>query len=317
MNTDNYEINSETLKHYRKDIGFSQEDLACRVGVKANTVYRWETGKCKVRQSHQDQLASVLGASLKQLREPLPAHKKNETEKPNSRLKSTISEQANVALGIVSDTYHINRDAILDIAPFMFHVFAAASLGRRAETLDEISKEIETVMKVCNEKIPYITDKLYFDNEMSAYSLVEEQDAIEANQLFFSDSYHIPDDVNDISTNPFAQFLKSFVDLVPENLSGIFDIEWRNDELPKYHITESYIRNILLVPVDDNLLEQIMELVLNGKMQLKEINVRSVGFSDPLPEGLKGSIIKGIRKKVAEKQAAHQASKQPTSGEDQ
>ena len=315
MNSENHEINSETLKRYRKDRERSQKDLAVRMGVKPNTVSRWETGESKVTQKNQKKLADALGVSVKQLREPHPANKEGALDKPDPRTKIKISESAKVALDIVSETYHINRDAIMDIAPFMFHAVAAASLGRRAEILDEINKEIETVMKACNEKIPYISDKLYFDNEMSAYSLYEEQEAIDKNQLFFSDK--VSGEVNDISTNPFSQFLKSFIDLMPEKLSGLFEVEWRNDELPRYHITDSFIREIIHAPVDDDLFEQIKELVLNGSMQLKEINVRSVGFSDPLSEGLKESIINQIKDMVAEKQAGLKGSKQPASGEDQ
>ena len=312
MNSDNYEINSEALKHYRKAMGCSQKKLAGRIGVKTNTVYRWEKGG-KVRQSHQKQLSVVLGVSLKQLREPVPAHKLRTLENLDPRTNSTISETANVALDIVSETYHVNRDAIMDIAPFMFHAVAAASLGRRAVKLDEMDKEVEKVREICLEKLPF-SGGVFIEDSMTGGSLSEEQDAINNNQLFFSDN--ISDDVNDISTNPFSLFLKSFVDLMPEKLSGLFEVEWRNDELPKYHVTDSFIRDILRVPVDDDLLKQIMELVLNGNMQLKEINVRSVGFSNPLPEDLKEVIINQIKEMVAEKQAAHQVSKQSASGED-
>ena len=316
-NSENYEINSETLRYYRKFREYSQEDLAVRIGVKPNTVSRWEMGKFKVTQKYHQQLVEVLGVSLEVLGEPVPAHKLRALENIDTRTNATISVTAKMALDIVSETYHINKDAIMDIAPFMFHVIAAASLGRRAEKLDEVNKEIGAVMEACNEKIPYISDKLYFDNQMCAYSLFEEEEAIDNNQLFFSDK--ISDDVNDISTNPFSLFLKSFVDLTPEKLNELFEVEWRNDELPRYHITESFIRDILLIPVDEDLLKQIMELVLNGSMSLKEINYRaSAGWmSNDFIEKNKEALINMIKELVAEKHAAHQTSKQPASGEDQ
>lgn len=316
MNSENHEINSEALKYYRNEKSYSQADLANLLRVATNTVSRWETGETKVTQKNQRKLVNVLGFPLKWLREPLPEHKKRTSEKRGPRAGSTISESAKVALDIVSETYHINRDAIMDIAPFLFHAVAAASLGRRAAKLDEMDKELEKVMEICQEKLPYIPGGVFIESSKDGGSLALEQDAINDNQLFFS--YDISHDVNDISTNPFSQFLKSFTDLMPERLSELFEVEWRNDELPRYHVTDSFIREILLIPVDDDLLEQIMELVLSGSMSLKEINYRvsAAWMNDESKERFRGDIINEIKKKVAEKQASHHASKQPVTGED-
>ena len=73
---------------------------------------------------------------------------------------------------------------------------------------------------------------------MAGGSLLEERESIDNNKLFFSEDYHIPDDISDISTNPFAQFLKSFIVLMPEKLSELLEVEWRNDDLPRYHIAD-------------------------------------------------------------------------------
>jgi len=255
---------------------------------------------------------------LEKLRCPISLHKE---EKEELKISLEISEKATVALDIVSEKYSINKDAIMEIAPFMFHVIAAASLGQRATKLDEIDKEIESFQNFLNvEKAPHIKDSINI--KMSTDEVFDQEiDAINNNKLFFMDEYDIPDDVSDISANPFSQFLKSFIDLMPEKLSGLLEVEWRKNDLPRFDITtsylKSYVREILLVSVDDELLEKTVELVLNGKIKLKEINYKrfSKGYSKNLIEDIEKNIRMEIKKTVMEKYKEYQSPIQTDSGE--
>ena len=310
MNLENHSINTEALKYFREDKQYSQVVLANECEVGKNTVHRWEKGESNPSLKHQKKLTKALGITIDQLKEPPPIKERSE-----ARIKTTISDSANVALEIVSETYHINKDAIIDFAPLMFHALAAASLKERTTKLDEMDKAIEQFQKSSMEKLPYISNGglSIIERSTEGGRLLEEQEAINSNHLFFSGD--ITNDVYDISTNPFSQFIKPFLDSMSGELNNIFDIKWRNNELPKFCITDSYIRKLIVVPAEDDLFEKIKELLFNGKMTLKEINVRDSGLS---PEGLErmaGNISSDLNERVMEKYAEYKSSKKNTLGE--
>jgi len=299
MNSENNEINAKALKYYRTEMDYSQEELAKKIRVSPNTISRWELGNFKVKEERQEELATVLGIKTKQLRATPPTKMKADPRAPY-----TFSPKAKLALDIISETYHINRDEIIDFVPFLFHAFAAASLGKRATNLNEMDQEIEKLMEYSREKLPYLKDGIFIEDTSNNDYTFEEKEAINNNQLFVSSD--ITDDINDISVNPFSQFLKSFMDIMPEKLEGHFKIEWKNDELPKYYISDSYIREVLVVPVDNELLEKIKVLILNGKMQFKEINVLGSGLSIKAIEELKEEILNQIKAEVMKKYSSYQ-----------
>jgi transcriptional regulator with XRE-family HTH domain len=52
------------LKKTREDAGFTQTELAVRVGVKSSSVKDWEVGKCMPNAERLGLLASVLKVPL-------------------------------------------------------------------------------------------------------------------------------------------------------------------------------------------------------------------------------------------------------------
>lgn len=55
------------IRQLREDLGWRQEDLADRVGVKKVTVQRWETGKTSISDVHRRSLSRVLRTSVAML----------------------------------------------------------------------------------------------------------------------------------------------------------------------------------------------------------------------------------------------------------
>lgn len=55
---------SVRLKELRLQHGFSQEELAEKIGIKQNTYSDWENGKCKPNYEKLEKIADFLGVSL-------------------------------------------------------------------------------------------------------------------------------------------------------------------------------------------------------------------------------------------------------------
>lgn len=55
------------LKHYRKKVGISQVDLADKVGVKPNTIWRWENDMTTPSVEIAKKLAEILSISESEL----------------------------------------------------------------------------------------------------------------------------------------------------------------------------------------------------------------------------------------------------------
>ena len=58
---------ADRLKEYRRDRGFSQEDLAERLGVSRQAVSKWETGTSDPSTSNLLALAKLYGISPEEL----------------------------------------------------------------------------------------------------------------------------------------------------------------------------------------------------------------------------------------------------------
>lgn len=69
----------EKIKHRRKELKWSQRDLAAKMGYNHSTVTRIETGKIDIPQSRIMQFAEVLGVSVAYLMGWEEVQKKNDT----------------------------------------------------------------------------------------------------------------------------------------------------------------------------------------------------------------------------------------------
>ena len=58
------EVAVKTIRELREGKGWSQLELANRVGVTPSTVYNWERGKYEPRASQFRQIAEVFGVSM-------------------------------------------------------------------------------------------------------------------------------------------------------------------------------------------------------------------------------------------------------------
>ncbi|NCC58849.1 MAG: XRE family transcriptional regulator [Synergistales bacterium] len=63
----------ETLKILRTQAGFTQSQLAEKVGLSLNTILNFEKGRREPRSSDLQKIAVVLGCEISELLNPLPS----------------------------------------------------------------------------------------------------------------------------------------------------------------------------------------------------------------------------------------------------
>ena len=54
----------KTIRQLREERGWSQFELATRIGVTPSSIYNWESGRFEPRASQLRQLAQVFGVSM-------------------------------------------------------------------------------------------------------------------------------------------------------------------------------------------------------------------------------------------------------------
>ena len=310
MTSSNNKINNSTLKYYREKKGLSQKLLAEGIGVGKDTVYKWEKGTQTVRLTNQNKIAKVLGIPLTRLQKEIIEDNSSQ-HGSDSKIKIEISKSTKVALDIVSETYHINPNLLLDFAPYLFHIVAAASLGEREQKVNEVEAAISSTIELSESLLPHKSIGLIYEDEY-----FEEWEAIKNNQLFDLEDN---ENLDTVSGNPFSMFLQAFIKMMPKKLSEVFEAEWKKDQLPGYHISDSFIRSLIRIPVPQDLFEQIKELILNGQIETTYIQ-NQYRYSDKFIEKHRNDIVKEIvkeiKKDISEKFKEYQASKQKKSGEE-
>ena len=62
----------KTIRQLREERGWSQFELATKLGVTPSSVYNWESGRFEPRASQFRQLATVFGVSMDDIELPEP-----------------------------------------------------------------------------------------------------------------------------------------------------------------------------------------------------------------------------------------------------
>jgi transcriptional regulator with XRE-family HTH domain len=131
-------LNPDALKLYRRQRGWSQEQLASESRISKTQISRWERGNqvAGSRQSSRDRLCRALGVKWEQLTRPL---KDDDSWKLLNRvpLKGQIDGAARTVLTLVQRRFGLTDEAIMNLAPLAVLILAEQSLRARQTALDE------------------------------------------------------------------------------------------------------------------------------------------------------------------------------------
>jgi transcriptional regulator with XRE-family HTH domain len=75
----------EGIRYYRNKFGLTQTELASKIGVSLDTVWRWESGKREPRSSELLKMATFFGCTIDKLINPIS---------PRERRSGRVKEKA-------------------------------------------------------------------------------------------------------------------------------------------------------------------------------------------------------------------------------
>lgn len=289
------DINIESLKFFREKLNLTQEGLAKKVPVDKGTYNRWETGKVKIRPTNQERLAKALGVSLEKLRHPVS---QDSLAKVQANKNLELTPKTRTAIEIVADTYHVSPRDVIDLAPYLFHIIAGASLGARKQKTDEAASALAHALKFAEDALPHMSSAFGMTvNNLQEGELYEEIEAIN-NQQLFNVEFAYSNDENVTVKNPFTNFLQPLVDQVPDQLNNLFEVEWTNDGLPITRLTDACLSELTRLPLGNELFERVKDLINNGKLsrhyflRYKGMEQFIANHMDAYMEGLREDISK-------------------------
>jgi transcriptional regulator with XRE-family HTH domain len=118
------------LARQRKAAGYSQEELAERLGVERSTVVRWEAGDTEPQPGLRPKIARALRVSLAQLDELLASDRDTDVDGPEDRQPSTSVDFVTVAQ-LRSDVQQLDEQ--------YDHLPSAALLAKAGQCLGQVA----------------------------------------------------------------------------------------------------------------------------------------------------------------------------------
>lgn len=238
------QINHNTLKKLRKELDYSQEELAGASEVSKRTIAEIESGKKTVgtRGSTVKLLAKALRVEPEVLgQEPeSEAVREVEIRKYGLRFASLpLKDETILSYDLVKENYGVDMGQIVNAAPMLFTLLAEASLAERRRRFKEAEEAIDAFNRV---RPKHLAWRSAWEGGYEEASIAERDlfarsiDWMEADESYYAEE-----------RNPFSDFLKQLAkELGPEN-DAIDPDEIHFDPDPPFNhvpLFESYRRNI-------------------------------------------------------------------------
>jgi len=173
---------------------------------------------------------------------------------------------------MVAHTYHISPRDIIDFAPYLFHIVAGASLGERKGKIDEAKSALSNASRIIQDAFPHLPSVCQMSIDTAqTQDFIEEEEAIDNQQLFNVDDPFIEDEKSPIKYNPFTNYLVAMLEKAPEQLRNNFEVEWRDNALPIPQLPDVYFSELTALPIEHELFSQVKDLINDGKLTLKKV----------------------------------------------
>lgn len=260
-------LNPEALKFYRKQRGWSQDQLAeaTKKRPSKTQISRWERGKqTSIRGSSRERLCQALGVKWEQLTR---APKETDTMKLLNRvpLKCGIEGSARTFLTLVQGHLRLTEDAIMDLAPLAVLILGQRSLRARQTALDETVEALEAATAEAYRRLPYMPGAFYdgYDYEW----INEERKSLAENELFMTHQDH---EGNEYS--PFIKFVQDEVKALglfeehPIDLTASY-----RGATPDYAVPAHVLGANVGLDADNETDQGILEQIQNGRIDLWEV----------------------------------------------
>ena len=246
--------------------GFTQGQLAERIGCSKDTVSRWERGKShRVRTHLREPLCKALGVEWDTLTTP-PGPEAVPRPFGLTRMQRWVSRHVPSALRLVAERYGIRPNDVLDIAPLLFLIVAERSLLERRRRLDEIYATQEEADRRVTEKSAHLGGVIVARRDIAEEMLEEEEKSLRERDIFgrlIEYAFRGDDD-----KGPFVHFVDGLAEGLPQGAVTEID-SYGGDTILSYQIAEDTLRECTGLSGDEEEAE-ILEYIQSGEVDLGE-----------------------------------------------
>lgn len=206
----------ETLKHWRRKRGFSQQKLAEEAGIDQKTIARIEVGKGgETRGKTLGRIAEALRVKPETLAEAPDADARHDEEFRkifgagvfNRKLR--LDGEVLISYDLVKEHYGVGMQKLINVAPMLFTLLAEMSLSDRRRRLKEAEDAINTFNQVRPEHIAWRSWEGSYEKSSTAQRdlFARSIDWMEVDQFYYEEE-----------RNPFSDFLTQLAkELTPNN----------------------------------------------------------------------------------------------------
>ncbi len=278
-NTTNPDVlNPEALRKYRKEKGYlTQRQLAEKIGCRPDQVNRWETGRSKKPRSHlRQKLTEALGVSWDALTHaPEPSEKKELF--PTIQLNVRVHPKTRTELELVSQVFGVRRAAIVEIAPLLFSITAYKSLADRKKKIAYVEDQLEQASEKSRGAAPHLAPA-FFTRYVAGEAIDIERESIKKRELFGPWDCYDGEDI--AGNNPYANYIESMLDDLPDGLVNKDAFYSPDDDVPKVSISTGILRQVVGLSGDTKKNEEIISCIAEGDIDIQEV----LDKKDNLPE---------------------------------
>ena len=206
----------ETLKHWRKKRGFSQQKLAQEAGIDQKTVARIEVGKGgETRGDTVKRITDALRVKPETLAETPDADARHDEEVRkifgagvfNRKLR--LDGEVLISYALVKENYGVGMQKVINVAPLLFTLLAEMSLNERRRRAEEAEEAIDAFNRICPEHMGGRSWEGGYEKSSIAQRdlFARSIDWMEANEFYYEEE-----------RNPFSDFLTQLAEeLGPDN----------------------------------------------------------------------------------------------------
>lgn len=245
--------------------GFTQEQLAERIGCSKDTVSRWERGDVRRVRAHlRKPLCDALSVKWDALTSP---PKPEAASQPAlTRMQRWVSRHTPPALLLVAERYGIRPKDVLDIAPLLFLIAAERSLLERRRRLDEIYAVKDEAARRLWEKSAHLGGIVAAASYSAHNILDEEEKSLRGRDIFGSlIEYEHWDDGDE---GPFVHFVRGLAEGLPQD--AVTSIESHDgDTIANYRVADDTLRELTGVAENEGESE-ILSYIRSGEIDLGE-----------------------------------------------
>jgi transcriptional regulator with XRE-family HTH domain len=210
-------IEAQRLRELRARKGWSQKQLARRVGVNEQTIYKAEkAGWPNPRPQTLAKLMQEFAVSEEVLAgtAPLPSASADEEEHEGDfeTLRFRVSRETRNAYSLVARRYGVRERLIANLAPVLFAITAEQSLRWRGELLEELMKRMRAVDDAAS-RLPHLGSSEVSDDDDNLFMLedisIGQRDILGYFLFGFAEHRKFPSDSEDGAyfEDPFSRFI--------------------------------------------------------------------------------------------------------------